>query len=350
MTDRTAPQSGWFILSAFDREQWCPVLETRFQVPDIEVIRKVLGTEANDDPDFWHRSYWLEPDELAAVITAFNVRFDPGRLETGDPDACLFRMRALSSVPYLVHTGYELPLLLEGRKKLARMGNEYPPMTFDGEDRFDHWVAQGKLHREEVIEPFDKPIRHYLGYRTVYDTLKGEEWRIPTMKLIWEAFPNSGGWNEHFERLEGMLFGYEKWENDWWIKERSHRGGFGGTALCGTVNAAGLAWLEAVGFRALPPIATSTLPVILYWYVRDNADDLRAFMLSAPDSVALVHFVARARYVAELLGLPRTDPLEIRNDRIPGLNRELRGPVTILARREDGGRTAGGAGDVRFSV
>jgi hypothetical protein len=34
----------------------------------------------------------------------------------------------------------KLPLLIDGRKKLARMSDGYPPLTFEGEDRFDHWV------------------------------------------------------------------------------------------------------------------------------------------------------------------------------------------------------------------
>jgi hypothetical protein len=335
VTGNSASQSGWFILSAFDPEQWCPVLQTRFDVPDIAMLRNILGPQTDDDPGFRNSDYWLEPDELAAVVAAFNVNFDTGSLETRNPDICVFRMRSTGSIPYLIHGGYELPLLLEGRKKMARMMDHYPPMNFEGEDRFDHWVAQGKLHREEVIEPFDEPMKNCLGLRTVYYTLKGEEWRIPAMKLIREASGHSGGWNEHFERLEGMLFGYEKWENDWWINERLNDGGYGGMALCCSVDAAGLAWMEAAGFRALPPIDTPTLPVIWYWYNRDNADEMRAFMLRTPDSVALVRFVVRARYLTELLGPPCAEPLEIRSDQIPGLNRELRGSVTILARRED---------------
>jgi hypothetical protein len=77
---------------------------------------------------------------------------------------CMIRARA----PYLIHTGYELPLLLDGRKKLARMPDLYPPMRFDGEDRFDHWVAEGLLHREEVLEPFDSPVRGHLGDRLLH--------------------------------------------------------------------------------------------------------------------------------------------------------------------------------------
>ena len=91
-------------------------------------------------------------------------------------------MAVSNRMPYLTHTGYEFPLLLDGLKKLARMLDLYPPMTFKGEDRFEHWVAKGELHREEVNEPFDKPIQSrgqtYLGHRTVYYTPKGEEWRF----------------------------------------------------------------------------------------------------------------------------------------------------------------------------
>jgi hypothetical protein len=29
-----------------------------------------------------------------------------------------------------------------------------------------------------------------------------------------------------------MLFGYEDWQNDWWIKTRLDRGAFGGATHC----------------------------------------------------------------------------------------------------------------------
>lgn len=57
------------------------------------------------------------------------------------------------------------------------------------------------------------PTRGFLGTRTIYYSLKGEEWRISASRTIWEAAARPGGWNEHFERLEGMLFGYEAWQN-----------------------------------------------------------------------------------------------------------------------------------------
>ncbi len=221
------PQSR-FLLEAYDLEQCCPVLQAKFPVDDPRALRAILGEMADEDPELqW--IYYLDDEQLAAIVAKFNVSFDAAQLDSKNLDIILFRYERDDQTPYLIHTRYELPLLLDGRKKLARMGNCYPPTTFEGEDRFDHWVAEGVLHREEVNEPFDAPIQAargqtYLGARTVYYTPKGEEWRIPASKLVWDAAGKAGGWNEYFERLEGMLFGYEDWQNDWWINVSKHRG------------------------------------------------------------------------------------------------------------------------------
>ncbi len=87
-------------------------------------------------------------------------------------------------MPYLAHTGYELLHVLGGRKKLARMGEAYPPMTFPGEAAIDRRVEARIPPRVAVFVPFETPRRGWLGRRTLYDTPKGEEWRIPAMKLI----------------------------------------------------------------------------------------------------------------------------------------------------------------------
>ena len=326
------PRSDRFILEAFDRDQWCPVLQALLHVTDLDALRAILGEAADDDPELRH-SYLLDDEDLATVVAKFNVAFDPGQLEAGDMEINLSRWQRLRETPYLVHTGYELPLLLDGRKKLARMSHGYPPATFDGEDRFEHWVANGFLHREEVVEPFDQPAKRYLGHRTVYYTPKGEEWRIPASKLIWEASGKSGGWNEHFERLEGMLFGYEDWQNDWWINVGLEGGGFGGLRLCCAVTSGGLAWIEAAGFRALPPIDKPTLAVKSYDVAAEA--DLQAFMLEDPDSAALVRFNMFGQAAMRLMGnLRHGGPWRVPGDQIPELNRNLRGSVVIVARRD----------------
>ncbi|MGO4566590.1 hypothetical protein AB4Z52_16280 [Rhizobium sp. 2YAF20] len=69
------------------------------------------------------------------------------------------------------------------------------------------------------------------------------------MKLLEGAADAAGGRNEHFERLGGMLFGYENWQSDWWIAQGIERGRYAGRVLCCAVNTEGLRWLEAIEFR-----------------------------------------------------------------------------------------------------
>jgi hypothetical protein len=120
------PVTNIFTLSAFDRDQWCPVLQTSFRVDDLEALRPILGEQAKDDLEL-RNQYLLDDDELSAVITRFAVLFDPANLPFERLDISLIRRLRISAAPYLIHTGYELPLLLDGRKKLARMSHEYPP-------------------------------------------------------------------------------------------------------------------------------------------------------------------------------------------------------------------------------
>ena len=324
-----------FLIEAFDRKQWCPVLQAVFAVDDPEALRAILAGMADDDPEL-EKTYFLDDAELAAITATFNVSFDPAELDSKDLEINLSRWRPSDQTPYLIHTRYELPLLLEGRKKLARMSDAYPPMTFEGEDRFDHWVTKGLLHREEVNEPFDKPVQShgqtYLGHRTVYYTPKGEEWRIQASRLIWDASGKSGGWNEYFERLEGMLFGYEDWQNDWWIKRGITGGGFGGLSCCCTVTAAGLAWIEAAGFRALPPIDRPTLTIRMQDW--ENEADQYAAMFEEPDGVAVARFNMLGGDFTNFWKPQRSGRWELPAGRIAEFNRFLRGSVEIAARRD----------------
>jgi hypothetical protein len=329
---RPSLRSNHFILQAFDCELCCPIAQTLFRVADIEALRAILGEDADQDPEL-RNGYYPDDDQLAKLVARFGVKFDRSEFKSADLVVELFRWNPLCEAPYLIHTRYELPLLLDGRKKLARMSNGYPPMTFDGEDRFDRWVAEGLLHREEVLEPFDSAVRGYLGSRTVYYTPKGEEWRIPASKLIWEASSKSGGWNEYFERLEGMLFGYEDWQNDWWIDIGLQGGGFGGVTFCCPITSAGLAWIEAAGFRALPPVEGPAL--VIASYDMDAADDFYAWMLENPDHAAMVRFNVLGRHLWDFIDLQHGGPWHVQADRIGELNRHLRGSVTIVTRRDD---------------
>ena len=329
---RPTPRSNHFILEAFDRDQWCPVLQALIHVSDLDALRAILAGAVDDDPGLKH-TYALDDKMLAALVAKFEVAFDPGDLESRDLDITLSRWHRRCDAPYLTHTGYELPLLLEGRKKLARMSHPYPPATFDGEDRFERWVAKGVLHREAVVEPSEPIGGNSVGHRTVYYTPKGEKWRIPASKLIWEAAGRSGGWNEHFERLEGMLYGYEGWQNDWWINVGLLGGGFGGVHFCCAVTADGLAWTEAAGFRALPPIDGPSLTVRTYDIAAEA--ELQAFLLEDPDNMALLRFNLLGRNAMHIMDdFRHAGPWHIPGARIAELNRNLRGSVAVVARRD----------------
>lgn len=218
-----APQRRWFVLQAMDPVTGCPVLETRLNVPDLEALRAVLGSVAEDDPGL-DRWYHLDPCEVRAVAEAFGVAFDPG-----GRDVMLDSWHPIREVPYLVHTGFELALMLEGRKPLAVFYDTDPCEWLDEHmRRFDPFVAAGRLIRRKLRVLMPKPWRAPDGtvvdhWQRIYYALPDEEWRISAYILLQRVMEESG-WNEALERFEGSLLGYEDWQNDWWIeRQRRHR-------------------------------------------------------------------------------------------------------------------------------
>ncbi|WP_051040907.1 hypothetical protein [Rhizobium leguminosarum] len=220
--------------------------------------------------------------------------------------------------------------MLEGRKKLARFTNIDPGT----EAAFDRWVDKGALQKEVFLEPVPESFKPYLidpnhtADREVYYALKGQEWRIPAMRLLWKE---GLGWNEHFERLEGALFGYESWQNDWWIAHCNERGGTGGIALFCTVDAEGLRWMELAGFRALPPFGRAEIPVRSFHPDEETA--MALFLAEDEDAVALARFKLLPKRQQKMLEDNSNGPWQITREQIPEINRHLKRQVDILLRR-----------------
>ena len=317
-----------FILQAIDPDLGHPAFEAMFVVERPEELRAILGEAAAEDPDLEY-FYTLEPEELIAIRRTFEVPFDPNGREV-----CLYQWTRRREVPYLIHTGYELALLLEGRKQFARMYYEYPPERHPEEDRFDRYVAQGALHKEVELEPFAKPSRSkfgqtFEGVRTAYYTRKGEEWRIAAWKLVSKASAKAG-WNDSFERLEGMLFGYEDWENDWWIADRRKREQEFGTLLAYlAVSSADLAAIEHSGSRALPP-TSSTLKIAVFVSLPESQELTR--LLEPETTVTLVRFRVQIRRFFDLVGSKQSPLHELPADRIKDLNRAIIGEIEVVSR------------------
>lgn len=331
-------QGNHFILSIFDVALWCPVFETRFAADDLDVLREIAESNTSDDPDFeWH--YSLDDGELQRIRERFGVVFDIPENDFPECQLWLKRERAndvFTEAPYLIHTGFELPLLLEGRKKLAW----FVSMDPEAESAFDKWVEKGLLHKHveeipvpEFLMPFAIDPNHKVN-RSIYYTLKGEEWRIPAMKLLRQSACASEGWGEEHERLQGMLFGYEDWQNNWWL-ERCNRvnGGVGGMPLCCAVDKEGFEWIKSAGFGALPPIGSEELEV--RYCNRDAQTDELEAMLTGTANIAVIRFKVSYALRQELFPVTRhkAGPFHIKRSQIPRINSHLTRHVDVLLKR-----------------
>lgn len=218
------------------------------------------------------------------------------------------------------------------------MGGEYyPPACHHDEELFDRCVAQGLLHKEVELERFAEghrlnDDRIVEGVRTVYYTRKGEEWRIPAWKLISRASGKSG-WSEDFERLEGMLFGYEDWQNDWWIEnicKKKYR--FGTLLIYLAVTGSELAAIEEAGYRALP-FRTRSLKLVSS--TGDEVDDDEPERLMEADGVAaLIRFRTKALRFLELVSEKQQRLHELPPDRVKDLNRLILDEIEVVLRRD----------------
>jgi hypothetical protein len=219
-----ADMPKWFVLQATDSITACPVLEARFVVDDLAALRNALGDVVDRRDPHLEWSYPLDREHLRAIERSFGVSIsEEGR------DVTLVPWHSTREAPYLIHTGFELSLMLEGRKPFAKFADAYPDEWFDElVGKFDRFVEDGRLIRRIVTRPFDE-LAHLPGrpvmesIREVYFALPGEEWRIDAYLLLVQV-GTKAGWNDALERYEGSLLGYEDWQNDWWIDQlRSRR-------------------------------------------------------------------------------------------------------------------------------
>lgn len=111
--------SNDFIISAFDREQWCPVLQARFQVDDLESLRTMLGEDASDDAEV-RKQYILNEAEWSAVISQFDVAFDPTKLDAEAFDSRYAALSARMAWHGSRHRGFGLYHPLKSRRSSWR--------------------------------------------------------------------------------------------------------------------------------------------------------------------------------------------------------------------------------------
>lgn len=210
-----------FTFRAFDAVTETVCAEWRVHIEDIDQLRSILAPDSDGDPDLKYQYHGLSKRDMRRIgklclppILPNSVFTAIGRSFVGFDDT-----------PYLVHTNFELPLMLEGRKPLAVFGDGYPSDWFDEFlAPFEPFVASGQIIRRII----DTPMAHLKerrpdleGIRDVYFALPGEEWRIDA--YIGKIRNRTCDWDDDLERLQGSLLGYEDWQNDWWIEQRVKR-------------------------------------------------------------------------------------------------------------------------------
>ena len=210
-----------FVLEAFDQVTKCVCAEWRVRIKDVDQLRLVLAPESDDDTNLTCSYYDVSKRDMNRIGKLCLPPVVPHEIFTGFSRPSF----AFDHIPYLVHTNFELPLMLEGRKPLAVFGDSYPSQWFDDFlSPFESFVASSQLVRQIVDTPMPhlKDHRPDLdGMRRVLFALPQEAWRIDA--YIENILNRTRDWDDDLERLQGELLGYEDWQNDWWIQERAAR-------------------------------------------------------------------------------------------------------------------------------
>ena len=230
----------------------------------------------------------------------------------------------------------------DGTKSFGFEEHLYPPCRHDNEDLCDHHVAAGTLYKVECLEPFNPPLRKkdgrvIEGFHKGYYTRSGQEWRVRASKLLWSVI-GKHPWDERCERLQGMLFGYEEWQTEWWLSyNRERGGGWSGLPIYCGVSEAQLASIEAVGFRAFPPVAGVALTFAV---CGDPPSVGEADRLMGADAIALVRATISGRLTLDFLDGQNGPNIKIARGKIPKLNRTINGFIEVVARRDGIGISA----------
>jgi len=202
-----------YVLEAIDPATASISHEVSFEIKETAELCAVVDLPTADfNPRL---SYPLDTSAVSKLKNHYGLNFDDTGFEVW------FRpWHPNDDLPYKVHTGRELAMMLEKTKPLANFIDDYPKhhdLDIIPEREFEPHVRAGRIIKREHIEvpgP-DAPVINgqRIGSRRVLYALPGEEWRIDAYLQLWETMKKTG-WTEQLEREEGTLLGYEDWQND----------------------------------------------------------------------------------------------------------------------------------------
>ncbi len=175
-------RSSNFVLQGFDDVTKTVSAEWRVRIEDLEQLKAVLAPESDSDPDL---------DNLYAGLSNLKCRKSAHcacRRSSGcHSDGHRSTAPALSGTPYLIHTRFELPLMLDGRKPLAAFGMSIHPIGSTTFSRHSNLCGLRKILRRIIDTPVPALKQHHPGLegmRDVLFALPDQAWRIDAMSKI----------------------------------------------------------------------------------------------------------------------------------------------------------------------
>lgn len=177
--------------------------ELVFAPPNLDAALREFGLEPGDLPS--HALLDLEPSEVGWLNAHCGLSIDPEVFHVQ-----LGRGFLDGELPYLLHTGRELRMMLAGVKPLAVFSDvldEHPSPWCFPEDVFDPHVQDGTFVKREFVELGGEAVRVLLY------ALAAEDWRIDAYVLLRQAALREG-WSDALTRMEGALLGYADWQTD----------------------------------------------------------------------------------------------------------------------------------------
>ncbi len=208
------------VLYTIDPVTECVVTEVKLDATDASRVLALLAPEARALVEGGAETD-LDPISIARVRAAV------GAVEPGGGPVRLRPAQPYDDLPYLVHTGRELAMMLDGRKPLAVFSLWQPLVadrTVHPERVFDPYVDAGRFVKRERTVPsrVETGGRTIPASRNLLYALPAEAWRIDAYLLLMDT-ADKAGWSEGFERLQGSLLGYDDTQNDIFIERVSRR-------------------------------------------------------------------------------------------------------------------------------
>ena len=184
------------------------------ELSDVSDIANIIDIDFSGDNAISY-VYDLSNDDITKLIEKFTLN-GLGSIGIGR----IRRRVKVDDLPYAVHTGRELLLMLKGDKPMSFFtyrANDDSGTKEETEKAFLPYVSEGLIIKHEHKMDRRRNDGSYVKVEYLIYTLPTETWRANALVALKEAGARSG-WSEGMERMEGTLLGYSDLQNDIFIE------------------------------------------------------------------------------------------------------------------------------------